>query len=92
MIATLAREHEVLIMLEEGAAGGFGAHVLQYLSTGGYLDGGLKVRSLVMPDVYMDQAGLPRMYAQAGLDKAGIVRTALTALGLDKAKPLNLRA
>ena len=92
MISTLAREHEVLIMLEEGAAGGFGAHVLQYLSTGGYLDGGLKVRSLVMPDVYMDQAGLPRMYAQAGLDKAGIVRTALTALGLDKAKPLNLRA
>ncbi|WP_425420091.1 1-deoxy-D-xylulose-5-phosphate synthase [Oricola indica] len=92
MIATLAREHEVLIMLEEGAAGGFGAHVLQYLSTGGYLDGGLKVRSLVMPDVYMDQAGLSRMYAQAGLDKAGIVRTALTALGLDKAKPLNLRA
>jgi 1-deoxy-D-xylulose-5-phosphate synthase len=92
MIATLAREHEVLIMLEEGAAGGFGAHVLQYLSTGGYLDGGLKVRSLVMPDVYMDQAGLPRMYAQAGLDKAGIVRTALTALGLDKAKRLDLRA
>lgn len=92
MIATLAREHEVLIMLEEGAAGGFGAHVLQYLSTGGYLDGGLKVRSLVMPDVYMDQAGLPRMYAQAGLDKAGIVRTALAALGLDKAKPVDLRA
>ena len=92
MISTLAREHEVLIMLEEGAAGGFGAHVLQYLSTGGYLDGGLKVRSLVMPDVYMDQAGLPRMYAQAGLDKAGIVRTALTALGLDKAKRLDLRA
>ncbi|MFZ2100284.1 MAG: 1-deoxy-D-xylulose-5-phosphate synthase [Oricola sp.] len=92
LIARLAREHEVLITVEEGSVGGFGSHVLQYLSGIGLLDGGLKIRSLVMPDFFMDQASPARMYELAGLDKAGIVRAALGALGMDRAKLVNLRA
>ncbi|WP_193175982.1 1-deoxy-D-xylulose-5-phosphate synthase [Oricola nitratireducens] len=92
LVKRLAREHEVLITLEEGSVGGFGSHVLQYLSGNGMLDGDLKVRSLVMPDIFMDQASPARMYEIAGLDRAGIVRNALAALGMDRAKLVNLRA
>ena len=52
--ARLAREHEVLITIEEGAIGGFGSHVLHYLSHAGLLDGGLKVRPMVLPDIFID--------------------------------------
>ena len=81
LIRQLARHHEVLVTIEEGAVGGFGSHVLQFLSTEGLLDHGLKVRSLVLPDVWMEQASPDVMYAKAGLDRAGIVKTVFNALG-----------
>ncbi|MEJ5084336.1 1-deoxy-D-xylulose-5-phosphate synthase [Brucella pseudogrignonensis] len=81
LIRRLAREHEVLITIEEGAAGGFAAHVLQFLATDGLLDRGLKVRVLTLPDTYQDHAKPEVMYANAGLDRAGIVHTVFAALG-----------
>jgi 1-deoxy-D-xylulose-5-phosphate synthase len=92
LVRRLAREHEMLITIEEGSVGGFGSHVLQFLSEEGLLDGDLKVRSLVMPDIFMDQAKPERMYELAGLDKAGIVRTALSVFGVEKARTADLRA
>jgi 1-deoxy-D-xylulose-5-phosphate synthase len=81
LIRQLARHHEMLITVEEGAVGGFGSHVLQFLATEGLLDSGLKVRSLVMPDLWVEQAKPEVMNAQAGLDRAGIVATVFKALG-----------
>jgi 1-deoxy-D-xylulose-5-phosphate synthase len=81
LLLRLAREHEVLITIEEGAIGGFAAHVLQALAANGVLDGGLKVRSMMLPDVFIDQDSPAAMYAQAGLDAKGIVTTAFEALG-----------
>ncbi|HXV29609.1 MAG TPA: 1-deoxy-D-xylulose-5-phosphate synthase, partial [Sinorhizobium sp.] len=81
LIRQLARNHEVLVTVEEGAIGGFASHVLQFLAEGGLLDGGLRVRPMVMPDVWMEQAKPEAMYAQAGLDRAGIVSTVFKALG-----------
>ena len=86
MILRLAREHEALITVEEGSVGGFGAFVLHLLADRGALDRGLKVRTLTLPDVFQDQDKPELMYAQAGLDADGIVRTAVRALGLDAAK------
>jgi len=83
LILRLAREHEALITVEEGAVGGFGAFVLQMLAERGALDRGLKVRTLTLPDVFQDQDKPDAMYVQAGLDADGIVRAALAALGLD---------
>jgi 1-deoxy-D-xylulose-5-phosphate synthase len=71
--------------------GGFGAFVLQMLSAHGALDRGLKIRTLTLPDVFQDQDKPEVMYAQAGLDADGVVKAALSALGLDQAKA-NLRA
>jgi 1-deoxy-D-xylulose-5-phosphate synthase len=81
LLLRLAREHEVLITIEEGAIGGFAAHVLQALAANGVLDSGLKVRSMVLPDVFIDQDSPAAMYAKAGLDAKGIVATAFEALG-----------
>jgi 1-deoxy-D-xylulose-5-phosphate synthase len=81
LIRKLARHHEVLITVEEGSVGGFGAHVLHYLALEGLLDGGLKVRPLVMPDIFMEQAKPEAMNAMAGLDRKGIVTTVFAALG-----------
>src|SRR5690606_35279622 len=81
LILRLARTHEVLITIEEGSVGGFGSWVLQALSDHGALDGGLKVRAMTLPDAYQDHDKPERMYADAGLDAAGIVRKALSALG-----------
>ncbi|KQV32385.1 1-deoxy-D-xylulose-5-phosphate synthase [Rhizobium sp. Root1203] len=81
LIRQLARHHEMLITVEEGSVGGFGSHVLQFLATEGLLDNGLKVRSLVMPDIWVEQAKPEVMNAQAGLDRAGIVATVFKALG-----------
>jgi len=81
LIRQLARHHEVLITIEEGAVGGFGSHVLQFLAMEGLLDHGLKVRPLVLPDLWMEQAKPDAMYAKAGLDRAGIVSTVFKALG-----------
>jgi len=85
MILRLAREHEVLITVEEGAMGGFGAFVLQALAERGVLDRGLKIRTLVLPDIFQDQDKPEAMYAAAGLDADGILRAALSALGADRA-------
>ena len=81
LIERLAAEHEVLVTVEEGSVGGFGSHVLHHLATSGLLDRGLKVRPLVLPDRYIDQASPERMYEWAGLDAAGIARTVREALG-----------
>jgi 1-deoxy-D-xylulose-5-phosphate synthase len=84
LILRLAREHEALVTVEEGAIGGFGAFVLHALAEHGALDRGLKVRTLVLPDVFQDQDDPAAMYASAGLDAEGIVRGALDALGPDR--------
>jgi 1-deoxy-D-xylulose-5-phosphate synthase len=81
LIERLAREHEVLITIEEGSVGGFGSHVLQHLAMGGLLDHGLKVRPMVLPDRFIDHAAPAKQYAEAGLDAPHIVATALAALG-----------
>jgi 1-deoxy-D-xylulose-5-phosphate synthase len=81
LLLRLAREHEVLLTIEEGTIGGFGAHVMQTLAEHGVLDRGLKVRSMVLPDVFIDQDSPNAMYAKAGLDAKGIVAKAFAALG-----------
>jgi 1-deoxy-D-xylulose-5-phosphate synthase len=81
MILSLARTHEVLITIEEGAVGGFGSHVLQLLAENGALENGLKVRAMALPDVFLDQDTPKAMYAKAGLDSAGIVAKVFEALG-----------
>ena len=83
LVLRLAREHEVLITVEEGSIGGFGSYVLQALADHGALDSGLKVRSMVLPDVFLDQDSPAAMYAKAGLDSAGIVAKVFDALGRD---------
>jgi 1-deoxy-D-xylulose-5-phosphate synthase len=81
LIRQLADHHEVLVTIEEGSVGGFSSFVLQYLAVTGQLDRGLKVRPMVLPDTFIDHDKPDRMYAQAGLDSAGIVKTVLAALG-----------
>jgi 1-deoxy-D-xylulose-5-phosphate synthase len=84
LIKRLAREHEVLITIEEGAVGGFASHVLQFLALNGLLDRGLKVRPMVLPDRFIDQDTPEKMYEAAGLDANGIVAMALGALGREQ--------
>src|SRR5690606_24183155 len=84
LVLQLAREHEVLVTVEEGSIGGFGAHVLHFLAHHGALDNGLKVRPLVMPDIFMDHAKPEVMNAKAGLDAAGIIKTVFAALGQEQ--------
>ena len=81
LVKRLAREHEVLVTIEEGAVGGFGSHVMQYLAWEGLLDSGLKVRPMVMPDIFQDHDTPERMYEQAGLDADAIVAVVLKTLG-----------
>ena len=81
LVRRLAAEHEVFITVEEGAIGGFGSHVLQYLASAGLLDRGLKVRSMILPDHFIDHDKPQSQYDQAGLNAKQIVATALTALG-----------
>jgi 1-deoxy-D-xylulose-5-phosphate synthase len=83
LVLRLAREHEVLITVEEGTVGGFGSFVLQVLAEHGVLDRGLKVRSMVLPDVFLDQDSPAIMYAKAALDTKGIVTKVFEALGKD---------
>ncbi|MBM3643450.1 MAG: 1-deoxy-D-xylulose-5-phosphate synthase [Alphaproteobacteria bacterium] len=83
LVRRLARDHEVLITVEEGSVGGFGSHVLQYLATAGLLDRGLKVRPMVLPDRLVDHAAPQRQYEWAGLNAPQIVATALAALGVE---------
>ncbi len=92
LILNLAASHELLITIEEGAVGGFGAHVLTLMSEAGALDNGLKVRSMTLPDKFLDHDKPERMYAAAGLDAKGIVAKALAALGAIDRKASSLIA
>ena len=83
LILRLAREHEVLVTIEEGAIGGFGCYVMHFLAEQGLLDRGLKVRSMVLPDLFIDRDSPTAMYAQAGLDTKGIVAKVFEVLGKD---------
>jgi 1-deoxy-D-xylulose-5-phosphate synthase len=83
LVLRLAREHEVLVTIEEGAIGGFGSYVLQTLAEAGALDRGLQVRCMTLPDVFLDQDTPAAMYAKAGLDAKGIVAKVFEALGKD---------
>jgi 1-deoxy-D-xylulose-5-phosphate synthase len=83
LVLRLAREHEVMITIEEGSIGGFGSYVLQTLAETGTLDRGLKLRTMVLPDIFIDQDSPNAMYAKAGLDAKGIVAKVFEALGKD---------
>ncbi|KQT88056.1 1-deoxy-D-xylulose-5-phosphate synthase [Aurantimonas sp. Leaf443] len=83
LVARLAREHEVLVTIEEGAVGGFGSQVLQFLATQGLTDHGLKVRPIVMPDRFVEHAAPDKMIATSGLDRTGILDTVFRALGTE---------
>jgi 1-deoxy-D-xylulose-5-phosphate synthase len=86
LINRLAREHEVMITIEEGAIGGFGSHVLHHLAMSGMLDNGLKIRTMVLPDVFLDHDSPQAQYDQAGLNARQIVAMALSALGREIAQ------
>lgn len=82
MILELAANHEALITIEEGAIGGFGSHVAQLLAEEGVFDGGLRYRSMVLPDIFIDQASPADMYRVAGMDAAQIEAKVLDVLGV----------
>jgi 1-deoxy-D-xylulose-5-phosphate synthase len=84
LVRRLATNHEVLITVEEGSIGGFGAHVLQVLATAGLLDRGLKLRTLALPDVFIEQDKPQAMYERAGLNASGIVAAVFAALGKEQ--------
>jgi 1-deoxy-D-xylulose-5-phosphate synthase len=92
LIRRLAREHEVLITIEEGSVGGFGAQVLHFLAGAGLLDEGLKIRNLVLPDRFIDHGKPEIMYAEAGLDAAGIINATFAALGREQPAESSERA
>jgi 1-deoxy-D-xylulose-5-phosphate synthase len=81
LIEQLARHHEVLVTIEEGSCGGFGSAVMQHLAWRGLLDGGLRVRPMVLPDRFIEQDTQARQLANAGLTARDIVATVLNALG-----------
>jgi 1-deoxy-D-xylulose-5-phosphate synthase len=83
LVLKLARDHEILITIEEGSVGGFGSHVMQFVSDNGLLDGGLRMRTMVLPDVFLDHDSPNAMYARAGLDAKGIVAKVFETLGKD---------
>jgi 1-deoxy-D-xylulose-5-phosphate synthase len=86
LVNRLVREHEVVITIEEGAIGGFGSHVLHHLAMNGLLDNGLKIRTMVLPDVFLDHDSPQAQYERAGLTARHIVTTALAALGREIAE------
>ena len=85
LIRRLAREHEVLITIEEGSIGGFSAHVMHFLAMSGFLDSGLKIRPMILPDRFVAHGTPAGMYEDAGLTALDIVDTALSALGSNSA-------
>lgn len=84
LIESLARDHEVLVTIEEGSIGGFGSFVLHHLAGAGLLDRGLKVRSMVLPDEFYEHGKPEQMYEDAGLNASGIVATVFAALGREQ--------
>jgi 1-deoxy-D-xylulose-5-phosphate synthase len=83
LVERLAREHAVLVTIEEGAAGGFGSLVMKHLAWSGLLESGLKFRPMTLPDRLIDHNSQPKQYDEAGLNAPHIVAVALTALGLE---------
>ena len=92
LIENLARNHELIITIEEGSIGGFGSHVAQYLTSRGHLDGATRLRCMFMPDRFEDQASPDRLYEMAQLDSASIVKTVFAGLGRDAVEMPNIRA
>jgi 1-deoxy-D-xylulose-5-phosphate synthase len=86
LVLRLAREHEVLVTIEEGAIGGFGSYVMQTLAENGVFDAGLKFRAMVLPDIFIDHDSPAAMYAKAGLDVKGITAKVFEALGKNMAE------
>jgi 1-deoxy-D-xylulose-5-phosphate synthase len=82
MILQLVRHHQVVVTIEEGAVGGFGGHVLQFLAGAGGLDSGARLRTMTLPDRFIDHDTPKAMYEDAGLAASHIVATALDALGI----------
>ena len=90
LIQELAASHDILIIIEEGSVGGFSSHVLDFLTNKGLLDGTLKVRTMCLPDRFLDHNSPEMQYKEAGLDAEHIVKTALLALGhKDEMKPVS---
>ena len=87
LVEQLARHHQVLITIEEGSIGGFGSAVLQHLAWKGLLDHGLKVRPMILPDIFIDHDSQAKQLALAKLSAKDIVGTALSAIGLEEALP-----
>lgn len=87
LIEQLAKHHEVLIVIEEGSIGGFSSAVLHHLATRGLLDHGLKVRPMVLPDIFIDHNSQAKQLAVAGLTAKDMVNTALAAMGIEAASP-----
>jgi 1-deoxy-D-xylulose-5-phosphate synthase len=84
MVLKLARDHEILITIEEGSIGGFGSHVMQFVSDQGMLDSGmLRFRSMILPDMFLDHDSPAAMYGRAGLDAKSIVKKVFDTLGKD---------
>jgi len=83
LIRRLALEHQILITIEEGAAGGFGTQVLHFLEKNNLLSKGLKIRTICLPDIYLNHGDQEKMMAQIGLDKAGIVKAVFSVLDHD---------
>ncbi len=81
LVRNLANNHEVLITVEEGSAGGYGAHVVQYMLSEGLMDGALKVRCLTMEDKFVDHGNVHQQYEAAGINASGMVNAVLKALG-----------
>src|SRR4051794_3121221 len=94
LIEQLARHHGVMVIVEEGAVGGFGAAVMQHLSSRGLLDGGLRLRSMTLPDRFIDHGSPAGQMIEAGLSAKDIVTTALNALGrgLEQSGPIAVPA
>jgi 1-deoxy-D-xylulose-5-phosphate synthase len=91
MIEQLAKHHEVLIVIEEGSVGGFSSAVLHHLASRGLLDRGLKVRPMVLPDIFIDHDSQAKQLAVAGLTAKDMVATALAAMGIEASGPLQAK-
>jgi 1-deoxy-D-xylulose-5-phosphate synthase len=84
LVRRLARDHEVLITVEEGSIGGFATQVMTDLAKSGLLDGGVKFRPMTLPDIFIDHEKPEIQYEQAGLTASGIVATVLCVLGREE--------